>query len=145
MKKRKLFLAITSIVVLCVLLTSMTACLKIGMRQSNIENKLKDAGASIRYERNTPMTKDGQGDHKLEDLVYATMTYVETVDGVETDVTRKLYVIFAGDDSSASWAEERCRAYVLENAELCDGWETYRSDRVVMCGYYKVLAIARGY
>lgn len=88
MKKRKLFLAITSIVVLCVLLTSMTACLKIGMRQGNIENKLKDAGASIRYERNTPMTKDGQGDHKLEDLVYATMTYVETVDGVETDVTR---------------------------------------------------------
>ena len=145
MKKKRIALSIVCVLMICVLLSSLTACLKIGMRQENVEKKLTENGATIRYERNTPMTKDGQSDHKLQDLIYSTKTYTENVDGVEKEVEKELYVIFAGDDASAAWAEERCKSYVSENAETLVGWETYRYDRVVLCGYYKLLAVARGY
>lgn len=145
MKKKKLVLSVLCVALICVLLSSLTACMKIGMRQENVVKKLTESGATIRYERNTPMTKDGQNDQKLGDLIYSTKTFTETVDGAENEVVRELYVIFAGNDSSADWAEKRCKDYVSQNAETLEGWETYRYDRVILCGHYKLLAIARGY
>ena len=137
MKKKKLVLSVLCVALICVLLSSLTACMKIGMRQENVVKKLTESGATIRYERNTPMTKDGQNDQKLGDLIYSTKTFTETVDGEESEVVRELYVIFAGNDSSADWAEKRCKDYVSQNAETLEGWQTYRYDRVILCGHYK--------
>ena len=114
------------------------------MKQNAIETRLKDAGATISYERTTPMTKAASG-YDIDDLVLSTKTYLRTVDGQETEVVEELYILFCGNDPTADWAENACKSYVSDNKSESDKWISYRFDRVVMCGYYELLSIARNY
>ena len=66
-------------------------------------------------------------------------------DGQETEVVEELYILFCGDDPTADWAEKTCKSYVSDNKSESDKWISYRFDRVVMCGYYELLSIARNY
>lgn len=59
--RKKVALSITCVVMVCVLLASLTSCMKIGMKQNAIESRLKEAGATISYERTTPITKEAKG------------------------------------------------------------------------------------
>lgn len=114
------------------------------MKQNAIETRLKDAGATVSYERTTPMTKGASG-YVFDDLVLSTKTYRRTVDGQETEVVEELYIIFCGNDPTADWAEKACKSYISDNKSESDKWIAYRYDRVVMCGYYELLSIARNY
>ena len=66
--RKKLILSITCVLLACVLLASLTSCMKIGMKQNSIESRLKEVGASISYERTTPMTNGSKG-YSFEDLI----------------------------------------------------------------------------
>lgn len=114
------------------------------MKQNGIESRLKDAGATKQYVRTTPMTKDSKG-YVFEDLIYSTKEFTRTVDGKEVTATEELYVIFCGNDPTADWTENACKAYLKDNKTESDKWLVYRYDRVVMCGYFELLAIARNY
>lgn len=59
--RKKVALSITCVVMVCVLLASLTSCMKIGMKQNAIESRLKESGATISYERTTPITKEAKG------------------------------------------------------------------------------------
>lgn len=145
MKTKRIALSICSILLVCVLLASLCACMKVGMKKNQIETKLKDDGATVNYVRTTPMTKGGESSHSFEDLLRATKAYTVSVDGVDSEVEQELYVIFCGDDASTDWTIEACKKYVEENKEEQDKWLVYNYDRVVLCGYYQLLAVARGY
>lgn len=123
---------------------SLTACLKVGMQKSSIVRRLDKAEVGYTYERSTPITKEGERDYPFEDLMHCTKTYLQTVDGVESEVVRELYIIFAGSDEAAEWAKTKADEYVESNPDLYK-WNTYIYDRVVMCGYYELLSIARSY
>ena len=162
--RKKLILSITCVLLACVLLASLTSCMKIGMKQNSIESRLKEVGASISYERTTPMTNGSKG-YSFEDLILSEKSYTYTVDSQEVELTQQLYVIFCGDDESADFAESACKEYVSKYstdnvADLASEivvvarnppspklykWNVYRYDRVVMCGYYELLTIARNY
>lgn len=140
--KKKLLLFTTSILVVCLLLATMTACMKIGMRKSNVLKSLEEAGATVEYKRTTPMTKNGEKDYSFEDLIYATKAYGE---GEDSETLQELYVIFCGSDDCADWAEESCKKYVDDNPDTTVKWNTYRYDRVILCGYYKLVSAVRSY
>ncbi len=171
--RKKVALSISCLLLACILLVSLTSCMKIGMKQSGIESRLKDAGATKQYVRTTPMTKDSKG-YVFEDLIYSTKKFTRTVDGQETEVVEVLFIIFCGNDATADWAENACKSYVSKYGtdniydrsdifEVSDfpnlndnfdnpsempklyKWIAYRYDRVVMCGYFELLAIARNY
>ncbi len=141
--KKKLFTILSVLTLTLVLAVTLTACLKIGMQKNNIKKRLDEAGVSYTYERTTPITKDGERDYTFEDLMHCTKTYTTTVDGVETEVVQELYIIFAGSDAAAEWAKDKADAYVADNS--LEKWTTYIYDKVVMCGYYELVAIARSY
>ncbi len=143
MNRKKITVSILLLLFVCVLMVSLTACMKINMRKSVIIQRLEDVDASIEYKRTTPMTKDGK-DYLFEDLIYATKPYSEGESG-DGEVVQEFYVIFCGSDSAADWAEEACKKYVEDNADITANWNTYRYERIVMCGYYKLLSQARGY
>lgn len=145
MKRNRLTVVVVLVVLLLSMLASLTGCLKIGMTQNSIETRLKEDGASISYVRTTPMTKDGEANHSLEDLIYSKKTYTVSVDGIDTDVEQELYIIFCGNDATASWALDACKSYLADNKTDADKWIVYNYDRVVMCGYYELVALARNY
>lgn len=128
----------------CVLLASLTSCMKIGMKQNAIESRLKESGATISYERTTPITKDAKG-YVFEDLIRSTKVYTRTVDGQVSEDTEELFIIFCGNDVTADWTENACKTYLADNKSDSDKWISYRYDRIVMCGYYELLSIARNY
>lgn len=141
---KKKFVTIFSVFTLVIVLAiTLTSCLKVGMQKNNIKKRLDEAGVSYTYERTTPITKDGERDYPFEDLMHCTKSYTTTVDGVETEVVQELYIIFAGSDEAAEWAKEKADAYVADNS--LDKWNSYIYDRVIMCGYYELLTIARSY
>lgn len=127
------------------MLASFSACMKVGMRKNQIETKLTDEGATFEYQRTTPMTSDAPTGSKYEDIILSKKAYTVSVDGVESEVEQKLYIIFCGNDSTAEWTLEACKKYVEENKTDDDKWSVYSYDKVVMCGYYQLLSVARGY
>ncbi len=142
--KKKIVAFTSCILLICVLATVLTSCMKIGMRQSSVEKRLREAGASISYMRSTPMTGDGVG-YRFNDLIHSTKAYVVNSDGVESEVERELYVIFADDDASAQKAYEACKTYIESQGDALYKWNCYIYERVVLCGYYELLAVARNY
>lgn len=145
MKKNRVVLSICCILLVCVLLASFSACMKVGMTRNQIETKLKDEGATVAYLRTTPMTTDAPSGCKFEDLILSTKVYTVNVDGMDSEVEQQLYIIFCANDSTSEWALDACKKYVEQNKSENDKWNVYSYDRVVMCGYYQLLAVARGY
>jgi hypothetical protein len=135
--RKKVALSITCVVMVCVLLASLTSCMKIGMKQNAIESRLKESGATISYERTTPITKEAKG-CVFEDLIRSTKVYTRTVDRQVSEVTEELFIIFCGNENA-------CKTYLADNKSDSDKWISYRYDRIVMCGYYELLSIARNY
>lgn len=165
-------MSISCLLLACLLLASLTSCMKIGMRQNSIESRLKEAGASISYEKTTPVTDGTKG--IFGDFILAQKSFTHSIDSQDIETVQYLYVIFCNDDKSADMAESLCKEYVSkystdnfsERTEISDSadlpklndtfdnpsdtpklykWVAYRYDRVVMCGYYEVVAIARNY
>lgn len=145
MKRNKFVLSICLILLVCVMLTSFCACLKVGMKKNQIETKLRDEDASFEYLRTTPMTTDAPSGSKFGDLILSTKAYTVSVDGVDTQVDEQLYIIFCENDSTVEWTVEACQKYVEDNKSEQDKWNVYSYDKVVLCGYYQLLAVARGY
>jgi len=141
--KKRVITVLCALTLAIVLTFSLTACMKIGMQKNNIVKRLDEAGIAYAYERTTPITKDGEREYAFEDLLHCTKVYTETVDGVETEVVKELYIIFAGNDKAAEWALEKANAYINDNN--LEKWNAYRYEKVVMCGYYELLAAARSY
>lgn len=141
--KKRVLTVISALVLVAMLAVTLTACLKIGMQPNNIKKRLDEGGVAYTYERSTPITKDGESSYSFGDLMHCTKTYTEIVDGVESEVVKEMYVIFANNDESAAWAKEQADKYVSDNN--LEKWNTYIYDRVVMCGYYELVAIARSY
>lgn len=135
-------LSICLVLLVCVTLTSFSACLKVGMTKNQIETKLKDEDATFTYLRTTPMTADAPSDCKFEDMILSTKIYV---DENEEEVEQELYIIFCSSDSTVDWAVEACKDYIDDNKSDENKWNVYSYDRVVLCGYYALLSIARGY
>lgn len=132
-KQKSLIIAVVALMLL--LAVSLTGCLKIGMQKKNVIERLEKAGAKVTYEKNTPMTSDGQKNYKIVDILLAVLE----IDGEE----RSVYVVYAGDDKSADWVESRFDEY--KGAEGYESWLVYRYERAVMFGYFKAVAIARNY
>ncbi len=139
MKTKKLTLIITCVAMCLILVMSLCSCMKIGMKKNTIVDKLKDAGATITDERTTPMAPIDAG-YNLEDLILATLKQ----EG-ETEEVWTLYVICTGDERAADWAEDSCKKYINEHSDETVGWNCYRYERIILCGHYKLVAIARGY
>lgn len=127
------------------MLTSLCACMKVGMTRSRVESKLKDVDAKVNYLGTTPMTKEGELSYPFEDRLLARKTYTLSVDGVDTEVEQQLYIIYCGSDECADWTLEACKSWLEQNKSDEDKWYVYSYDKVVMCGYYALLAVARGY
>lgn len=139
MKTKKITLAVVCCLISIILLVSLCSCMKIGMKKNTIIDRLEDAGATIQYQRTTPMCPIDAG-YNLEDLILSTLTQ----DGEGAEVWT-LYVICAGDERAADWAEESSKKYIEDHLEECAGWNYYRYERVILCGHYKLLSIARNY
>ena len=165
MKNKKLFLSLIAIVLLAAVLTcTLTACLKIGMKEENLIKRLKNHGASVSYERSSPITPEWQSKGiSIKDILLAAYTEGEgeVVDGstldeegdeeeqssVSVTVRQTLYVFYCNDKESGDWVEDKCKAYKADeqNGETVKNWNIYRYDNVVMIGDYQLLAVARQY
>lgn len=144
MSKKRVMLTIATVLIVCLLAVSLTACMKIRMRKSSIVDRLEDIGATIEYQRTTPMTKGGEKEYSFEDLIYSTKAYND-VENDDSEIIQELYVIFCGSDSAADWAEDACKKYIEDNPDITVKWNTYRYERVIMCGYYELLTEVRTY
>lgn len=164
MRSKKVIFSVISVVLLVALLVcTLTACLKIGMKEENVIKRLKDNGATVTYERSAPMIAEWQSKGMdIKDILLAKLDSTEeVVDGAtldeetsETDesaeeapVLQILYIFYANDKATADWIEDKCKEYksAEENAELVKDWNLYRYDNIVMIGDFKLLAIARQY
>ena len=145
MKGKRVVYLICIIVIAGLLGISLTSCLKIGMKESNVRNRLSDAGVTVRYERTSPMTIEGQNGYKIGDILHGTMTITETVVGETAEREENVYVFFAGDTRSADWVENVSKKYIEDNADVLSHWNVYRFEEVVAVGYYKLVAIVRQY
>ena len=143
MKTKRAFLIILTLLLTAVLAVTLTACLKIGMREKNIIERLEEAGASVVYERTSPMTLNGQAGYRIGDIVHATKAYADNGDENETE--RHIWIFFAQDARSADWIEEECKKYLEQDPDATARWISYRFDEVVMVGYYRLVSIARQY
>lgn len=143
--KKKILVLIASVTLIVVLAFMLTSCLSIGMKKNNIVKTIQDNGLDMSYLRTTPMV-DGFGSkgYRFDDFMLVTGAVGESANNEDSvENLNKLYIHFAGDDESASWAEEMCKSY-LENNQL-EKWIVYRFDRVIMIGHYQLVAIIRGY
>ncbi|MBQ9276344.1 MAG: hypothetical protein IJ226_01965 [Clostridia bacterium] len=163
MKNKKTIFSVVSVVLLVALLVcTLTACLKIGMKEENVIKRLKDNGATVTYERSAPMIAEWQSKGMdIKDILLAKLDSTEqVVDGATLDtetsdsdeaseapVLQLLYVFYANDKATADWIEDKCKEYksAEENADLVKDWNMYRYDNIVMIGDYRLLAIARQY
>lgn len=157
MKTKKIVFSIIAVVLLVALFGCLlTACLKIGMKEKNVIDRLKKHGAEVSYERSSPVIADWQSNGvSIKDILLAVMQDGDNaVDGatldVDTDESENenkqiLYIFYANDKPSADWIEKKCKEYKETNAETCKNWNVYRYDNVVMIGDYQLLAVARQY
>lgn len=162
--KRTLFSVVSVVLLVALLVCTLTACLKIGMKEENVIKRLKDSGAAVTYERSAPMIAEWQSKGmSIKDILLAKLdgTSGEVVDGATLDgssgeqteegetaqVVQLLYIIYCSDKETGDWVEDMCKEYKSseENAELVKNWNMYRYDNIVMIGDYKLLAIARQY
>lgn len=159
-----MFISIIAVVLLvAVLACTLSACLKIGLKQANVIKRLKDHGATVSYERSSPVISEWQSKGiSIKDILLAVMPEAqEVVDGSTLDEdssdeqgessesvsNETLYIFYANDKESADWIEDRCKEYksAEENAEIVKYWNIYRYENIVMIGDYKLLAVARQY
>ena len=162
MKTKRLIISIIAVMLLAaVLVCSLTACLKIGMKSENVVKRLEEHGATVKSNmRSAPVIagwKNGSS-ISISNIIYAyytpaaegdeTLTTVEP-EGEDEHPEQELYVIYCGDKKSADWVEEQCKAYknAEENADICANWSVYRyeDDNIIMIGHYLLLAVARQY
>jgi hypothetical protein len=145
MKAKRIVLIICTVLIAALLGASLTSCLKIGMRENNVRDRLDKAGVTVKYERTSPMTSEGQSGYKIGDILHGTMIVRENVDGEDVEKEESVYVFFTGDTRSADWVQERCKKYVEENVDNISRWNVYRFEEVVVVGYYKLVSIVRQY
>ena len=161
MKRTKLILSLIVVVVLvAVLACTFTSCLKIGMQEKSVYNRLKQSGATVSYPNSAaPITGWQSQNISIGTIILAVMNgegqnsgdeneSSEEGSSAEIDVvsgSKTLYVFYANDKKSADWIESRCKAYKSENAELCQKWNIYRYEDIVMFGHFELLSIARQY
>ncbi len=161
--KRTTFFVVSVVLLVALLVCTLTACLKIGMKEENVIKRLKDEGATVTYERSAPMIADWQSKGiDIKDILLAKLEdSQDVVDGANLDadadeesesstdvlVAKLLYVFYANDKASGDWIEDKCKEYksAEENAELVKDWNMYRYDNIIMIGDFKLLAIARQY
>lgn len=160
---KKLILIVSVVLVATILVATLAGCLKIGMKEKNLLAHIEEEGGTHAVARTTPITIDGEGTHNFESKYLVTFKMGE--EGAEEEQT--CYVIYCGDDKSADWAKEKADEYIAkmreeqaeimrkieadeliaEETEVVDynHWVSYQYDRVVICGYYKVVSILRSY
>ncbi len=143
MRTKRTLTFICCALVLIIAALSLTACLKISMKENSIKDRLTKAGAQIETLRTSPMTVEGQSGYSVDDILLAKMIVVDRVGEEDAEVEESLYIFFVRDSKSAAWVESKCKEYVSSN-ELAN-WNVYRYDTVIMCGHYKILTIARTY
>lgn len=141
-------------------------CLKIGMRERNLEDRLVKAGAEVSHERIAPMLRGGTSAQLggIGTVLFAPMgvSDYDKETGETAEHQDMLYVIFAKTDEAATWAEDRAGEWLQEERDLrergeedeygdvapewdLDHWNIYRYDRVVMCGHFRILSVAKMY
>lgn len=145
MKAKRILIFICAAVLIAALSVSLTACLKIGMRENNVLDRLNKAEVTVQFERTSPMTLNGQNGYDIGDIVHGKKVYTEQVDGQDVEVEQEIYVFFTKNIRSADWAEEVCRKYIEENPETAAHWNVYRYDEVVAIGYFKLISIVKQY
>lgn len=145
MKAKKTVSVICCLLVLVLTAMSLTACLKIAMKEKGIRERLTKAGAEITEEKSAPMIDGWQTEYSIGSILRANKVYVDRVEDGNVERAENLYIIFAKDDGSAGWVEKRCNEFISDNSEDLKGWEVYRYDEIVMCGYYRLLSVARTY
>ncbi|MBO4380613.1 MAG: hypothetical protein J5815_00490 [Clostridia bacterium] len=160
--KRTLILIVVSVLLVALLTCTFTACLKIGMKAENIKKRLTEYGATVSYERSSPITVGWQSTStRIKDIMLAQMPLdEEAVDGAELDVDADeeesepvnpnvLYIFFCEDKDSMKWVKGKCDSYKSsdDNADLCADWSlyTYDDDYIVMFGHKDLLKVARQY
>ncbi len=155
----KKFALIASALVLAALIACVfTGCLSIGLKETNVMDRLRDKGAVVTTPRNDPITNDLPREYSKPTTLLATLSVPETdpETGEEIANEHRLYIFYCRDNLSAKWVEQRCKDFVIEQKALMDngdesamdttGWaNVYRRDDVVMMGHYKIMSIARGY
>ncbi len=166
MKNSKRVMIFISALLVAVLAFSLAGCLKIGMRERNIRQRLEDAGAELSYEKIAPMLRGGTAG-QLNSIGTVLGSYMSVKDrnadtNEEVEHEDMLYVIFAKTDSAGDWAEDCANAWLDKQLELrqngeedpdgdvkpewaLDKWNVYRYDNVIMCGHYQILKVARTY
>jgi|GEM_PF-870123 len=160
MKTKKFFLK-SIILVLCValLLVSLVACIKIGLKANNVTARLEKHGATVKTGMRSAPPIEGWATEPgvvVSNIIHA--TYLpewptdENGDGVEVEDAsaydqQVLYIIYADNKLSGDWVENACKAYISneENADLTAHWNVYRSDNIILVGDYRLLAVARQY
>ncbi len=166
MRKRKLGLIIICAALVCVLTLSLTGCLKIGMRERNLQQRLEKAGAEISHQRTAPMFADWSAKqiNNIGTILYAYMTVSQynAELGENTEHQDMLYVVFARSDEGAEMAEDAMNKWLDDEKALraageedpsgdiepewdIEKWRVYRYDRVLMCGHWQILSVARMY
>ena len=152
--KKNILISIALILLVAVLICSLTACLKIGMKSENVIKRLEEHGATVKSNlRSAPVIS---GWKSSSDAVITNIISAEYIpelnegEGEEVSAdseTQILYVIYCDDKKSADWVEAQCKAYMAdeEHAEECAHWNVYRYDNTVMIGHYRLLAVARQY
>lgn len=156
--KKSVILIVVAVLLVAVLTSMLTACLKIGMRKDNLKKRMEEYGATVTYSRTCPVITGWQSKGiNIKDILVVTMGASEEENGDEeseenggeTVNTKLLYVIYASDKDGAKWIMEKCKAYksAEENAELCANWALYEyeDDYIIMFGDRELLAVARQY
>lgn len=160
--KRTLILIVVSVLLVALLTCTFTACLKIGMKAENIKKRLTEYGATVSYERSSPVVVGWQSTStRIKDIMLAQMPLdEEAVDGAELDADSDeeesepvnpnvLYIFFCEDKDSMNWVKGKCKSFKEDagNAELCAEWNiyTYDDDYIVMFGHKDLLKVARQY
>lgn len=159
MKNSKFVLkAVVLVVIVAILSVTLSACLKIGLKENNVISRLEAYGATVKKNMRSAPVIEGwtsNADVAVKNILYA--TYVPDVDssagldGEDVDMSayemQELYVIYTDDKKSGDWVEEHCKAYVKaeENADVTAHWNVYRYDNIILVGDYRLLAVARQY
>lgn len=158
--KKKILLIIVSILLVSLLAFSLSACIKLGLKEDAVMDKLTENGYLIKHGKtDVPLDLDKLSKLSIESCFTA---YVEKIDENENVVTvNKLYVYYLSDTQSADELESMINGATISTTvdeqekeipfidylaqTLGKRCSYYRNDQVILLGDFESIALIRSY
>ncbi len=157
--KKRLFIVLTSIILVAVLAVSLSACIKLGLKKDAVIDKLNESGYSVKHGKtDLPFNTDDLVQLSIDSCFTA---YIDDVKDEQTVTVNKLYVYYLSNVKSADTLEDMIKntkvkvtvdeqekeMSIVDNLEyqLNKKCSYYRNDQVILVGDFESVALIRSY